>query len=361
MNIQPVNSIYDERESVDWESWVNKHCPSTGKILFDVLAEMAKEQSSDVYNLECEISQLFPSAKNHMNLALACIKTLVLKNQESYQEYLLDGIAPDKELASSEHGLRHALQVLFYAVKIMQKQSATPKLEDKSLQYLVWSAFLHDISCTVKHSRKNHEIESANIVDQSLTQAINDRCIPQGYDLNKCDVKHIVNAIKGHNKSLGRDDSVYNYEEALAIRDADLLASSLHISRFVRIHKMNLFLWTNWKFFDPNVDLENRLLILNTGKDKNGKPKSAHSIDAILDFVKNVFWKINFFHKSSDDVVQQTGRNIDDESLFQEMKKFINWASKLGLPKCRLENTGTTQENLGLIKDCIQKLYEKRP
>lgn len=142
------------------------------------------------------------------------------------------------QTAVHEHGLSHCLDVLAYSIKIIGRSGDVNKLmassgdEKINIKELVYSVFMHDLSCVF--FRDNHEKNSA----------VWSRAVLQGVE-NEEMINAVYNDCLGHKK--------VEMERSLIgciLHDADALSATLNMKRILNI-------WLN----QDNFLMDNRLSI----------------------------------------------------------------------------------------------------
>jgi hypothetical protein len=357
--IELIASIPVERMAIDSVKWLEETLNATRiigdpKPLFFTCLNMLKVQFAEIERLDSQIKQFSDEGKNAVGMALGSLKVMLA--DRPFKAYLCDCLAP---IEGTDHGLRHALQVFLYGARLAELEFEENGLGRVSLHRLAWMALWHDVAYLQDGHR--HAYYSALLARCLLRAMVSGEWLPSlKCPLTGSDFDLIGDGIRGHEKSLQKEDPVYeNNALALAIRDADLLASTLHFDRFIRIAQLCAFGWDRWRFFDPSVNVADRLAILKTGK-RGTEEVDAVEVDAVLDFVKNMFWKKQrFFLQASREIACEMGVR-DPDDLLNQIEIFVKWAEESGmLPRERLKETRATAANLPAIDDCVRTLYER--
>lgn len=191
-------------------------------------------ESSDINNKELEDKIVKEFEKNIYD----CLN-LMYKRMPKY----LFGKYYNEKVVIADHALNHSIEVLSYTIDILSREISS--FETLDTQSLVYSAFLHDISCSFL--RLNHEFNSATFA----------RSILSG-NLENSKVEKIEKICLGHRKvknGILRDEhSIY---EARLLHDADGLSAVLDLNRILGV-------WLTQKdpFINEKISIDERIKLI---------------------------------------------------------------------------------------------------
>lgn len=148
----------------------------------------------------------------------------------------------------ADHQLNHSIELLNSAIKILAREIST--IETIDLKTVVYSAFLHDLSCCLL--RLNHEQNSATWARTMLQGHMSDE-----------EAEKIYYTCLGHKKAkngVSRTEHERFYEAKL-IHDADGLAAALDLKRILGV-------WLRLKepFYTKDIPLEQRINLIKNNK-----------------------------------------------------------------------------------------------
>ncbi|MFA7674917.1 MAG: metallophosphoesterase [Endomicrobiia bacterium] len=191
-------------------------------------------ESSDINNKELEDKIIREFESNIYN----CLD-LMYKKMPKY----LFGKYYNEKVVIADHALNHSIEVLSYTVDILSREISS--FETLDVESLVYSAFLHDISCSFV--RLNHESNSATWARSILSGTLED-----------AKVDKIVNICLGHKKvknGLPREEhSIY---EARLLHDADGLSAVLDLNRI-----LGVWLIQKEAFINESLSIDERIKLI---------------------------------------------------------------------------------------------------
>ncbi|MDD3922668.1 MAG: metallophosphoesterase [Endomicrobiaceae bacterium] len=210
-------------------------------------------ESSDINNKELEDKIIREFESNIYN----CLD-LMYKKMPKY----LFGKYYNEKVVIADHALNHSIEVLSYTVDILSREISS--FETLDVESLVYSAFLHDISCSFV--RLNHESNSATWARSILSGTLED-----------AKVDKIVNICLGHKKvknGLPREEhSIY---EARLLHDADGLSAVLDLNRI-----LGVWLIQKEAFINESLSIDERIKLI-----ENNIYLSKEGGDAVNDLMR---------------------------------------------------------------------------
>ncbi|MGE4385493.1 MAG: metallophosphoesterase [Endomicrobiaceae bacterium] len=191
-------------------------------------------ESSDINDKEIEDKIV----KDFENNIYSCLN-LMYKKMPKY----LFGKYYNEKVVIADHALNHSIEVLSYTIDILSREISSFQTLD--IQSLVYSAFLHDISCSFL--RLNHELNSATFARSILSGT-----------LESSKVDKIEKICLGHKKiKNGVQREEHSIYEARLLHDADGLSAVLDLNRIIGV-------WLTQKdpFINENISIEGRIKLI---------------------------------------------------------------------------------------------------
>lgn len=225
---------------------------------------------------------------------------------EKMPDYLF-GIYYNEQGVIADHALNHSIEVLANAIPIMKFY--IDEMESFDLKTFVYSAFLHDISCTL--IRLNHEQNSATFA----------KAILQG-KMSKEEIDKIYECCLGHKKiknGVLRPEHE-KYFEARVLHDADGLAAALALHRI-----LGVWLTSKETFINRNINIDERIRLI-----EENKYLMIDGGDAVNDLIRQFLRRDRKYYitKEAGDIIEAR-KDIDELRDFLEDKDFTDDEGKL--------------------------------
>ncbi|MCR4662603.1 MAG: metallophosphoesterase [Endomicrobiaceae bacterium] len=245
--------------------------------------------------------------------------------------YYDEGVIPD-------HAINHSIELLNNAILILRNN--IDKIETLDIKTLVYSAFLHDISCTL--IRLNHEKNSATFA----------KAILQG-EMPQKEIDKIYECCLGHKKiknGVLRDEHK-KYFEARIIHDADGLSAVLALDRI-----LGVWLRSKETFLNKDLPIDGDTTVNRIKLIKENKYLMTDGGDAINDLLRQFLRRDRKFYTT-----EEAGDIIEYQKQPKLLYDFLN--SQETRTKIKNAGMGTDKdidEGLAIMKEVLGKLLPEK-
>ncbi|MBR3628389.1 MAG: HD domain-containing protein, partial [Elusimicrobia bacterium] len=233
-----------EEKTDSMEDFLKKHIPEERiEEVTESIEKLIANFKKALYSSDLDPKIIDKKVKEFEQYIYECLHLMYRK----MPDYLF-GIYYNEQGVIADHALNHSIELLNNAIPILRNN--IDKIETLDIKSLVYSAFLHDISCTL--IRLNHEQNSATFAKAILQGEMKEEEINKIYDI--CiGHKKIKNGVlrEEHKK----------YLEARIIHDADGLSAALALDRILGVWLTNKEI-----FLNKNLTIDERIKLINENK-----------------------------------------------------------------------------------------------
>lgn len=293
-----------EEKADSMEEFLKKHIPEERiEEVTESIEKLITNFKKALYSSDLDPKIIDKKVKEFEKYIYECLH-LMYKKMPDY----LFGIYYNEQGVIADHALNHSIELLNNAIPILRNN--IDKIETLDLKSLVYSAFLHDISCTL--IRLNHEQNSATFAKSIL----------QG-EMTAEEINKIYSICIGHKKiknGVLRDEHK-KYLEARIIHDADGLSAALALDRILGVWLTNKEI-----FLNRNLTIEERIRLIN-----ENKYLMVDGGDAINDLLRQFLRRDRKFY-----ITEEAGDLIESQRQPMELYRFFTSKET----KDRIKNAG---------------------
>lgn len=293
-----------EEKTDSMEEFLKKHIPEERiEEVTESIEKLIANFKKALYSSDLDPKIIDKKVKEFEKYIYDCLH-LMYKKMPDY----LFGIYYNEQGVIADHALNHSIELLNNAIPILKNN--IDKIETLDLKALIYSAFLHDVSCTL--IRLNHEKNSATFA----------RAILQG-EMTEAEINKIYNICIGHKKIKNRvlRDEHKKYLEARIIHDADGLSAALALDRILGVWLTNKEI-----FLNKNLTIEERIRLIN-----ENKYLMVDGGDAINDLLRQFLRRDRKFY-----ITEEAGDLIESQRQPRELYRFFTSKET----KERIKNAG---------------------
>ncbi len=280
-----------EEKADTMEEFLKKHIPAERiEEVTESIEKLITNFKKALYSSDLDPKIIDKTVKDFEKYIYECLH-LMYKKMPDY----LFGIYYNEQGVIADHALNHSIELLNNAIPILRNN--IDKIETLDLKSLVYSAFLHDVSCTL--IRLNHEKNSATFA----------RAILQG-EMTQKEIDKIYDICIGHKKiknGVLRDEHK-NYLEARIIHDADGLSAALALDRILGVWLTNKEI-----FLNRNLTIDERIRLIN-----ENKYLMVDGGDAINDLLRQFLRRDRKFY-----ITEEAGDLIESQRQPRELFRFF--------------------------------------
>ena len=293
-----------EEKTDSMEEFLKKHIPEERlEEVTESIEKLIANFKKALYSSDLDPKIIDKKVKEFEQYIYECLH-LMYKKMPDY----LFGIFYNEQGVIADHALNHSIELLNNAIPILKNN--IDKIETLDLKSLIYSAFLHDVSCTL--IRLNHEKNSATFA----------RAILQG-EMTEEEINKIYDICIGHKKiknGILRDEHK-KYLEARIIHDADGLSAALALDRILGVWLTNKEI-----FLNRNLTIEERIRLIN-----ENKYLMVDGGDAINDLLRQFLRRDRKFY-----ITEEAGDLIESQRQPRELYRFFTSKET----KERIKNAG---------------------
>ncbi len=340
------NLIVTEKKEDSMEDFLRKH------IREDRIAEVDKSIKELIQNFEDTISSsdLDPKIKEKKIKEFERHIYEVLHLMYSKMPDYLFGVYYNEQGVIADHALNHSIELLNNAILILQNK--IDKIEKLDIRALVFSAFLHDVSCTLL--RLDHEQNSATFARAILEGELLEEEIDKIYKI--CighkklnfefdpDGKIIITDIKTTEEQRNLYADIYTeFLEARILRDADGLSAALALDRI-----LGVWLTTKQTFINRDLSIDDRKKLI-----EENKFLMNDGGDAINDLLRQFLRRDRQYY-----ITEEAGNIIESQKRTKLLYDFLNSQET----RNKIKNAGMEitdkdiDEGLAIMKQVLNEL-----
>ena len=293
-----------EEKTDSMEDFLKKHIPEERiEEVTESIEKLIANFKKALYSSDLDPKIIDKKVKEFEQYIYECLHLMYRK----MPDYLF-GIYYNEQGVIADHALNHSIELLNNAIPILRNN--IDKIETLDIKSLVYSAFLHDISCTL--IRLNHEQNSATFAKAILQGEMKEEEINKIYDI--CiGHKKIKNGVlrEEHKK----------YLEARIIHDADGLSAALALDRILGVWLTNKEI-----FLNKNLTIDERIKLIN-----ENKYLMVDGGDAINDLLRQFLRRDRKYY-----ITEEAGDLIESQRQPRELYRFFTSKET----KERIKNAG---------------------